>query len=297
MPHFVVLGAGGQLGSELTTLLPSGETVAFTREELDITDFIKVQHALTKLRPRVVFNCAAFVNVDGAEEKVEEAFRVNALAVLFLTKVCAELEATLVHMSTDYVFDGRKRSPYTELDAPNPLNVYGSTKLMGEFLVRAYNPRHFVVRTAGLYGKKGSRAKGGSFVDRILSKARAGEPLRVVADQVTSPTYARDLASHLTKLVETEKFGLYHIANRGYCSWHEFATAIFQLAGLEVNVEPITSNQIPLKAKRPPFSALVSVRLLSAGLQPLRHWREALTEFLMEGEMNGSGFKGDRLLR
>jgi dTDP-4-dehydrorhamnose reductase len=282
MPHFVVLGAGGQLGSELASLLPKEETVALTHEDLDITDFSKVQATLMVLRPRIVFNCAAFVRVDDAEERVEEAWRVNAFAVLFLSKICAELGATLVHISTDYVFDGRKKSPYTELDQPNPLNVYGATKLMGEFFVRAYNPRHFIVRTAGLYGRKGSKAEGRSFVDRILNKAKTGEPLRVVTDQVTSPTYARDLASHLVKLVETEKFGLYHIANRGYCSWHEFASAIVQLAGLNAQVEPITSDQILLKAKRPSFSALISVRLLSAGLPPLRHWREALAEFLAE---------------
>jgi len=282
MTQFVVLGAGGQLGSELTSLLPREDTVALTHEDLDITDFNKVQATLTVLRPRIVFNCAAFVRVDDAEERVEEAWRVNAFAVLFLAKVCAELGATLVHISTDYVFDGRKKSPYTELDSPSPLNVYGATKLMGEFFLRAYNPRHFIIRTAGLYGRKGSKAKGGSFVERILNKAKAGEPLKVVTDQVTSPTYARDLASHLVKLVETGKFGLYHIVNRGYCSWHEFASAIVQLAGLNVQVEPITSDQIPLKAKRPAFSALISVRLLSAGLPPLRHWREALAEFLAE---------------
>lgn len=280
MPRFLVLGAGGQLGSELVEILPVDETVALTREQLDITDFGKVKDTLTKFRPLVVFNCAGFVRVDDAEEKVEEAWRVNAFAVLFLAKICAELDVTLVHISTDYVFDGRKKAPYTELDVPNPLSVYGVTKLMGEFFVKAYCPRHLIVRTAGLYGRKGSRAKGGSFVDRILQKAKAGEPLRVVTDQVTSPTYAKDLASHLVKLVETQKFGLYHIANRGYCSWHEFASTIVQLAGLDAPVEPITSDQIPLKAKRPTFSALISVRLLSAGLPPLRHWREALTEFM-----------------
>lgn len=282
MPHFVVLGAAGQLGSELKALLPSDDTVAFTHEQLDITDFPKVHATLRELRPRVVFNCAAFVRVDEAEETPEEAFQVNGLAVLGLAKVCAELEATLVHLSTDYVFDGRKKAPYTELDVPQPLNVYGVTKLAGEFFVRAYCPRHFVVRSAGLYGSRGSRAKGGSFIDRILAKVTASEPLRVVTDQVTSPTYTRDLAEHLVKLVATDKFGLYHIANRGYCSWHEFATTILQLLGISVSVEPITSDQLPLKAKRPSFSALISVRLLSAGLPPLRHWREALEEFLAQ---------------
>lgn len=295
MPRFLVLGAGGQLGSELVGILSSGETVALTREQLDITDFNGVRETLTKFRPDVVFNCTGFVRVDEAEEKVEEAWKVNAFAVLFLAKVCAELGATLIHISTDYVFDGRKKSPYTELDVPNPLCVYGVTKLMGEFFVRAYCPQHFVVRTAGLYGRKGSRAKGGSFVDRILQRAKAGEPLKVVTDQVTSPTYARDLASHLVKLAETKRFGLYHIANRGYCSWHEFASAIVQLAGLDIPVEPITSEQIPLKAKRPAFSALISVRLLSAGLPPLRHWREALTEFMQSLREEGALALGTKL--
>ncbi len=281
MPRFMVLGASGQLGSEIVNLLPSDEIIALTREQLDITDFAKVQAVLKEMRPRVVFNCTGFVKVDDAEENSEEAWRVNALSVLILARVCADLDSTLISISTDYVFDGRKGAPYTELDVPRPLSVYGVTKLAGEFFVRAYCPRHFVVRTSGLYGKRGSRAKGGSFVDRILQKAKAGEPLRVVTDQVTSPTYAKDLASHLVKLIETEKFGLYHIANRGYCSWHEFAVTAIQLVSLNVPVEPITSDQLPLKAKRPSFSALVSVRLLSAGLPPLRHWREALTEFLL----------------
>ncbi|MCS7266178.1 MAG: dTDP-4-dehydrorhamnose reductase [Armatimonadetes bacterium] len=284
MPYFVVLGASGQLGSEILNLLPKEETLALTREQLDITDFIKVQAVLKEARPKVVFNCTGFVRVDDAEERTKEAWEVNALAVLFLAKVSAELNATIVNISTDYVFDGRKGAPYTELDVPNPLSVYGVTKLAGEFFAKAYCPKHFIVRTAGLYGKRGSRAKGGSFVDRILQKAKSGEPLKVVSDQVTSPTYARDLASHLVKLVETEKFGLYHIANRGYCSWHEFATTIIQIANLNVPVEPIRSDQIPLKAKRPSFSALVSVRLLSAGLPPLRHWHDALTEFLKSHE-------------
>lgn len=283
MPRFLVLGASGQLGSELVKLLPPDETVALTREQLDVTNFAKVQATLRENQPSVVFNCTGFVRVDDAEDNPEEAWKVNALAVLFLAKLCAEMDAIFVTISTDYVFDGRKKAPYTELDVPNPLNTYGVTKLAGEFFARAYCPRHFVIRTAGLYGKTGSRAKGGSFVDKVLQKAKMGEPLKVVTDQITSPTYARDLALHLVKLVETEKFGLYHIANRGYCSWHEFAQSIVQLAGLNVPVEPITSDQLPLKAKRPSFSALISVRLLSAGLPPLRHWREALAEF-MQGE-------------
>ncbi len=281
MVHFVVLGAAGQLGSELAVLLPSEGTVALTREQLDITDLARVGAVLRGLHPRVVFNGAAFVRVDDAEDFPEEAWRVNALAVLNLARLCAETEATLVHISTDYVFDGRKGAPYTELDMPHPLSVYGATKLLGEFFVRAYCPRHFVVRTAGLYGRRGSRAKGGSFVERILTKAKAGEPLRVVTDQVTSPTYAHDLANHIVKLTATEKFGLYHIANSGRCSWHGFATAILDLAGIPAMVEPISSDRLSLKAKRPSFSALVSVRLLSAGLPPLRHWREALAEFLL----------------
>jgi dTDP-4-dehydrorhamnose reductase len=282
MAEFVVLGARGQLGSEVVRLLPAEATAAFPREQLDITDFLRVAETLRSLRPRCVFNCAAFVRVDDAEEMPDEAWRVNALAVWNLARLCAEMDAMLVHLSTDYVFDGRKKAPYTELDVPNPLSVYGATKLLGEYFARAYCPHHFVVRTAGLYGRKGSRAKGGSFVDRILAKAQAGEPLRVVTDQITSPTYAPDLAAHLVRLAATEKFGLYHLANSGYCSWHEFASAIVELAGLTATVEPITSDQLPLKAKRPSFSALVSVRLLSAGLPPLRHWKEALRDCLAE---------------
>ncbi len=282
MAHFLVLGAAGQVGSELVRLLPEGDKIALTREQLDVTHFEQLHATITSVHPKVVFNCTGFVKVDEAEENWEEAWRVNALAVLVMAKACAEVDATLVHLSTDYVFDGRKKTPYTELDVPHPLNFYGVTKLAGEFFARAYSPRCFVVRSAGLYGRRGSRAKGGSFVDRILAKAMSGEPLRVVADQVTSPTYAGDLAAHLVVLAETEHFGLYHIVNRGFCSWYEFASAIISLAGLSAPLIPISSNELGLKARRPAFSALASVRLLSAGLPPLRFWREALEAFLRE---------------
>ncbi|GBC98839.1 dTDP-4-dehydrorhamnose reductase [bacterium HR17] len=282
MPEFVVLGANGQLGSAVVAQLPPDTVAALTHADLDITDVSRVAVTLRSLRPRVVFNCAAFVRVDDAEDAPEEAWRVNAAAALYLARLCADLDATLVHISTDYVFDGRKGAPYTELDVPCPLSVYGATKLLGEFFVRAYCPRHIVVRTAGLYGLRGSRAKGGNFIERILAQARAGTPLRVVADQVTSPTYARDLAAHLVRLAAAEKFGLYHIANSGHCSWHTFAVAVLELAGLEVVVEPIDTATLGQKARRPAFSALVSVRLLSAGLPPLRHWREALAAYWVD---------------
>ncbi len=280
MPHILVLGASGQLGSELIRQLTEEQAIGLTRSETDVTDPSALVQALARFRPQTVFNCAAYVKVDDAEEEPETAFRINSLAPLILARLCADRQITLVHISTDYVFDGRKGGPYTELDPPQPLNVYGTTKLMGEIFVRGYCPNHFVVRTAGLYGLSGSRAKGGSFLDRIFQQVQQKMTPKVVSDQITSPTFTADLAKALIGLSLTPYFGLYHIVNTGYCSWHQFAVAALRLAGIQAEVEAITSKEMQRKAKRPSFSALTSVRLLSAGVAPLRSWEEALKDFV-----------------
>lgn len=276
----MVLGAGGQLGTELVRLLPESSTIACTRCDLDICDADTVDAVLAKHRPSVVFNCAAYVDVERAEDEKDEAFEVNGHAVKTLALTCCRSDITLVHISTDYVFDGEKGVPYFEVDEPDPISVYGQSKRFGEQSLLLHCQKYFLVRSSALYGAGGSRAKGGSFVDRVLKRARAGEKLRVVEDQITAPTWTRDLAAKILELVETRSHGLYHISNVGECSWHEFTEAIIQLSGLDVDVEPVSSSDFAAKARRPAYSVLENTMIRGVGLCQLRHWRDALTDYL-----------------
>src|SRR5205085_334959 len=197
-----------------------------------------------------------------------------------VARLCAERDAVLVHFSTDYVFDGRAKEPYTEDDAANPLSVYGASKLSGEHLVRLACPRHFVVRTCGLYGRDGSRGKGGNFVTTMLRLAGRGTPIRVVADQALTPTATKDLASLTRRLLDTAAYGLYHATAAGQCSWYEFAARIFELAGLHPELSPISTEEFGAAARRPAYSVLDNAALRSIGLDDLRPWDEALAEFV-----------------
>jgi dTDP-4-dehydrorhamnose reductase len=250
------------------------------QRDLDIGDGAAVERMVRDARPDVVVNAAAFNDVDGAEARVEEALAVNATGPAHLARACRDAGAVMVHVSTDYVFDGAKQSPYLEDDRPNPLSAYGVSKLAGELLVAASRAPYLLVRTSGVIGAGGSRAKGGSFVERILARARAGEPLRVVTDQVFAPTFARDLAAALVCLIDRGARGLYHVTNAGSCTWHELASACVQLAGLAVTVEAIRSDQLGRPARRPAYSVLSNARYAALGLPPLRPWRDALRELL-----------------
>jgi dTDP-4-dehydrorhamnose reductase len=221
----LVAGAAGQLGRELVARLGDEAAWSGDRAEIDVTDGAAVLALLERTRPDVVFNATAWNRVDAAETEPAAAFAVNAAAPHFLARAAVRVGATLVHFSTDYVFDGEASRPYTEDDAPRPLGAYGASKLAGERLVAAASPDHVIVRTSGLLGRGGSEQKGGSFVDRIVARARAGETLRVVADQVFSPTCAADLAQAAIALVRARARGLVHVANAGSCTWHELACA------------------------------------------------------------------------
>ena len=238
-----LLGAGGQLGRDLQPRL-GGEVVAWTREQADLTRPTELRAALQSLRPDCVVNCAAYNLVDRAEGDPAGAFAVNAWGVRALALACHDLDCTLVHFSTDYVFglDETRRHPWEETDAPGPASVYGLSKLCGEYFVRSLCPRHFVLRTCGLYGVWGVGGKGGNFVETMLRRAAEGKPLRVVHDQECTPTYTADLAAATAALTATTRFGLYHITNAGSCSWYDFACAIFETAGVTGEVAPITSR-------------------------------------------------------
>jgi len=280
--RLLVIGASGQLGTDLVKVMDDWDLVPITHADLDICDFVYTRKVIEEKKPDVVINTAAFNRVDDCEEEVSKAFWVNAFAVRNLAQVCADLDCILVHISTDYVFDGRKKEPYTEEDPPNPLSVYGASKLTGEYFVRNICPKHFVIRTSGLYGVAGSRAKGGNFVETMIRLAREGKPIRVVNDQVLTPTYTKDLAQKITELSQTEAYGLYHITNSGQCSWYEFASKIFELVGVKPDFRPTTTAEFGAKAKRPAYSVLAHEGLMRLGLGDLRPWQEALAAYLIE---------------
>jgi dTDP-4-dehydrorhamnose reductase len=285
-----VVGAAGQLGRDLCPRL-AGEVVALTRDRVDLTRPDTVRAALTETRPDVVYNCAAYNFVDRAEAEPEAAFAVNAWGVRELAAVCRDLGCTLVHFSTDYVFglDEGRAVPYREADAPGPVGVYGLSKLAGEYLVRALCPRHLVIRTCGLYGVWGSGGKGGNFVETMLRLAGQGRLVRVVADQVCTPSAAADVAAATVALVGAGRPGLYHLTNAGSCSWHDFAAAIFELAGVKADLTPITSREYGAAARRPGYSVLASAAYEALGLPPLRPWRAALAAYLEERRRRAVG--------
>lgn len=282
MSRVALIGRRGQLGSDLEPVLRArGHVVeALDRPEIDICDAAATGARLRALAPDQVVNLAAFHHVDGCELDPRRAFVVNAEAVHALALVCRELDATLLHISTDYVFGANRghSRPYVEADAPGPLNVYGVSKLAGEQLVRACWRKHFVVRTSGLFGRAQSRTKGANFVETVL--ARTAQGLRVVGDQVLGPTSTADLAPVLADLLGTDAFGLYHATNAGECSWFEFARATLELAGVQSEITPITTEQWGAPANRPHYSVLDNAGLRGLGLAPLRPWRDALAGYL-----------------
>ena len=282
--QIVILGAAGQLGRELANALPTAQ--ALTRDDCDLTDAAAVADRLAHADAEtVVINATAENRVDFAESDGSDAVAVNVVGVAHVARACRARNTFLVHVSTDYVFDGTATKPYTEDDVPNPLGAYARSKLGGELVVRAIAPRHAVVRTAGLYAEGGSRGKGGSFVDRVLAQARRGEPLRIVDDQITAPTWTRDLATALARLAPrwaagTAPTGVYHITNAGACSWHEFACAALDLAGVDAAVTPIGTATLSAPAPRPAYSILANTRLAALGEPRLRPWRDALAAYL-----------------
>ena len=288
--RYVILGAAGQLGRDLGPRL-SGEVIPLTRELADLTFPQTLRTALTELRPAVVVNCAAYNFVDRAETEPEAAFAVNAWGVRNLALVCRDLDITLVHFSTDYVFglDCTRSKPYSEHDLPGPVSVYGLSKLAGEYLVRALVPKHFVIRTCGLYGAWGSGGKGTNFVETMLRMAGQGKTLPVVADQTCTPSYTIDIATATADLIETKAFGLYHLTSGGACSWYEFARTIFEQAGVKANLTPTTTKELGRPARRPACSVLSNAAVARLGIKPPRPWQEALAAYLKERQQRRSG--------
>ena len=277
-----VLGSRGQLGRDLVPRLP-GDVRPLTRSDIDLDHPESVAAYFAAHNPDVFVNCSAYNLVDAAEADPDAAFRVNAWGVRALAVACAKAGTKLVHVSTDYVFglNAERATPFTELDAPGPLSVYGSSKLAGEYVVRTHCPRHLVVRTCGLYGAWGSGGKGGNFVETMLRVAGQGKPLRVVADQHCTPTSAADLADALVKLIAADAEGLFHLTNARVTTWHDLAAEAFRLAGVAADLTPIPTAEYPTPARRPGYSVLDCGKAAAFGVT-MRPWREALAAYLDE---------------
>ena len=282
--RFALIGVTGQLGHDLarTFDLP-GELVRLTRADLDLTEPGAIARVLRDVRPTHVVNCAAYNLVDRAEDERDRAFALNAEAVGALADSCETLGATLVHFSTDYVFDGAQRTPYAEDDAPGPLSVYAASKLAGEQLARERCRRAFVIRVCGLYGVAQSATAGRTnFVEAMLRMAANGQKIRVVSDQVLSPSYTLDLAPKVWRVLARGAPGIYHLSSAGHTSFYDFAREIFRQSGLTPSLTPVTAAEYGARARRPPYSVMARTRLAALGEDDLRPWPQALAAYLRE---------------
>lgn len=290
--RILVTGAAGQLGSELIkTLSLRGHKVTGTVRglcslpvlpdvsyvSLDLTDAGQIRAVLTEARPEAVIHCAAYTAVDDAEENPALCYLINESASETIAKLCGELDAALLYTSTDYVFDGSGSRPWTPKDVPAPLNVYGASKYAGERAVLRFAPKHFIVRISWTYGKNGN-----NFVKTMLSLGQKTDTVRVVNDQIGSPTYIPDLTVLLAALIESGRYGIYHAASRGFCSRYEFACEIFRLAKLPVTVLPVESSAFPTKALRPKNSRMDTKKLSENGFYELPSWQDGIKRYFLE---------------
>jgi len=273
----LVMGARGMLGTDLCPALTAAgwDVIAADIQEVDITDPAAVREFAAQSRPQAIVNCAAYTAVDRAEQERDIAFAVNEGGARHVAEAAAAIGAALLHISTDYVFDGRKAGAYAEDDPPHPLNVYGASKLAGEQAVRRTLGEHYICRTAWLFGPHGR-----SFPRTMLELASAGRPLRVINDQVGSPTYTGHLAAALVRVLDRPEYGTYHIVNAGRCTWYELAREVLRAAGIAAELTPITSAEYPTAATRPANSVLDASKLLRVYGYRLPHWRQGVAEFV-----------------
>lgn len=278
----VIFGAKGQLGCDLVEALKDDETVALDYDEVDISDPNSISAAFKKYNPAVVINSAAMTDVPGCERDHIKAFTVNGLGAKFIAQNCLKYDAILIHISTDYIFDGKKNAPYIEEDSPDPLNAYGISKLAGEYYIKALMERYFIVRTSGLYGIHKCVGKGGNFVDTMLKFSKEQREIKVIYDEILTPTYTLDLAGQIKEMLKINSYGIFHITNEGFCSWHEFAEEIFNFLGIKADLKKVKQKDFPSIVKRPRYSVLENKRLKSLGINRMRHWKDALHDYLLE---------------
>jgi dTDP-4-dehydrorhamnose reductase len=282
----VILGGGGQLGVELCREFERrGWSVQkFDRQSLDVTDASHVESAIAQVDPQVVINSAAYNQVDIAETEPRAAYDANAFAVRNLAMACRQVDAKLVHYSTDYVFDGTKGSPYLESDAPHPLGAYGVSKLAGELYAQAYLDDPLILRTSGVFGPAGMFTPRGNFLELMLRLAKGNAPIRVVQDYVASPTYAPAMAERTADMVEKGMGGLFHLGGGEPISWYKYAEMIFELAGLSPSLMPTDAREYRTAARRPKYSALSNSKLDAAGIRPMPPLRDAIQDYLKARE-------------
>lgn len=276
-----IFGIEGQLGTELAAALSEHTVVPLPHGRVEVTDRGAVADAVAAEKPDWVINTAGMTHVDKCEDEERRAFEVNALGGRYVALAAAAAGARLIHISTDYVFDGEKGAPYVESDDTGPVNVYGASKLAGECLVRAAGPAHFILRTSGLYGLSPCRGKGTNFVETMLRLGGERDELTVVEDEVLTPTFTRDLATHVATIIEhPPAAGTYHATNEGQCSWFDFAREIFRLSDVDVKLKRIKAADWQAPARRPAFSVLDNAGLRKAGINKFPEWQDALRRYL-----------------
>jgi len=270
-----ITGASGMLGKDLVKVLSREHEII--KKRVDITNLDKILEAVMKTKPDLIVHAAAFTDVDAAESARDQAYNVNVIGTRNVTVASSKTKAPILYISTDYVFDGEKSEGYYEFDKPNPINFYGMTKYLGEVYIKDLTNKFYIVRTSWLFGKHGR-----NFVKTMLKLADENEKIQVVNDQIGSPTYTRDLAEAIGKLIKKPNYGIYHITNSGHCSWYEFAKKIFKAANIHINLEPVDSQEFRRPAKRPRCSILKNYNWKMEGFTPLRDYRKALLDYLEE---------------
>lgn len=278
MNNILVTGSTGQLGSDVVKeLLKRGySTLSPNRSEFNLCSEDSIRNYILNSNCEAIVHCAAYTQVDKAEDEKDLCIKINATATKHIAKCAKILDIPMIYISTDYVFDGTKDGEYTENDETNPINIYGESKLAGEKYVQEILDKYYIVRTSWVFNINGK-----NFIETMLRLSKANNQLSIVNDQIGSPTYTKDLSRLLVDMLETSKYGLYHATNEGYCSWYEFANTIFKLANINIDIKAINSNEYASRAKRPMNSKLSKDKLIEYGFKPLPHWEDALKDYLI----------------
>lgn len=278
MNNILVTGSTGQLGSDVVKeLLKRGySTLSPNRSELNLCSEDNIRNYILNSNCEAIVHCAAYTQVDKAEDEKDLCIKINATATKHIVKCAKILDIPMIYISTDYVFDGTKDGEYTENDETNPINIYGESKLAGEKYVQEILDKYYIVRTSWVFNINGK-----NFIETMLRLSKTNNQLSIVNDQIGSPTYTKDLSRLLVDMLETSKYGLYHATNEGYCSWYEFANTIFKLANINIDIKAINSNEYASRAKRPLNSKLSKDKLIEYGFKPLPHWEDALKDYLI----------------